>query len=187
MFKRNRPLSYQHIFGKVSYDNEIRYVDDKISELLETTENLCDLNKTVLIITSDHGEALGERGYYGHCDRNKPITLFDEMLHVPLIIWSGSKEILSDISNDLNSREFEEETGLVDIAPLILDILGIDKPKTFMGESPLKLKPFKKPVISQGIQCADPNQIKYLKEGIAIHSYRTNRYKLIYREGHMEL
>jgi arylsulfatase A-like enzyme len=169
------------------YDNGIRYVDDKISELLETIENLCDLNKTVLIITSDHGEALGERGYYGHCGGNKPITLFDEMLHVPLIIWSGSKGILSDISNDLNGREFEEEIGLVDIAPLILDILGIDNPKTFMGESPLKLKPFKKPVISQGIQCADPNQIEYLKEGIKIQSYRTNHYKLIYREGHMEL
>jgi arylsulfatase A-like enzyme len=169
------------------YDNGIRYVDDKISGLLETIENLCDLNKTVLIITSDHGEALGERGYYGHCGGNKPVTLFDEMLHVPLIIWSGSKEILSDISNDLNNREFEEEIGLIDIAPLILDILGIDKPKTFMGESPLKLKPFKKPVISQGIQCADPNQVEYLKNGIAIHSYRTNRYKLIYREGRMEL
>ena len=169
------------------YDDGIKYVDDKISELLENMKDLCDLNKTVLIITSDHGEALGERGYYGHCGGNKPITLFDEMLHVPLIIWSGSKEILSDISNDLNGREFEEEIGLVDIAPLILDILGIDNPKTFMGESPLKSKPFKKPVISQGIQCADPNQIEYLKEGKAIHSYRTNRYKLIYREGRTEL
>jgi len=169
------------------YDNGIRYVDDKIRELLETIENLCDLNKTVLIITSDHGEALGERGYYGHCGGNKPVTLFDEMLHVPLIIWSSSKEILSDISNDLNGREFEEEIELVDIAPLILDILGIDNPKTFMGESPLKSNPFKKPVVSQGIQCADPNQVEYLKKGKAIHSYRTNRYKLIYREGRTEL
>lgn len=169
------------------YDNEIRCVDDQISELLENMKKLCDLNGSILIITSDHGEALGERGYYGHGGRNRPVTLYDEMLHVPLIIWSGSKEILSDISGRLDGKEFGEQVGLVDIAPLILDIFGLNKPTGFMGESPLRLRPFKKPVISQGIQCVDPNQAKYLKDGVVMHSYRTDDYKLIYREDHTEL
>ncbi|CAD6491116.1 MAG: 2,3-bisphosphoglycerate-independent phosphoglycerate mutase [Candidatus Argoarchaeum ethanivorans] len=165
------------------YDNEIRYVDDKIGELLENLESLCDFDKTVLLITADHGQKLGERGYHGHGGANTPVSFFEELIHVPLIIWSKSKDALMDISE---SGEFERQVGLIDIAPTILDILGIPKPKAFMGESLLR-NPLEKPIISQGIQCADPNMIEYLKGGIKIQSYRTNRYKLIYREDRMEL
>jgi arylsulfatase A-like enzyme len=165
------------------YDNEIRYVDDKLGELLENLDSLCDFGKTVLLITADHGQALGERGYYGHGGGNRPIYFFDELIQVPLIIWSKSKEALMDISE---SGEFERQVGLIDIAPTIIDILGIEKQKAFMGESLLR-NPFEKPVISQGIQCAYPNQAKYFKDGIKMQSYRTNHYKLIYKEGGMEL
>lgn len=55
-----------------------------------------------------------------------------------------------------------------------------------MGESLLR-NSCEKTVISQGIQCVDPNEVKYFKEGERIQSYRTNHYKLIYREGHIEL
>jgi len=166
------------------YDNKIKYLDYRIGELLVNLEKLCDLDKTLLIVTGDHGEALGERGYFGHGGRGRSIIFFDEMLHVPLIIWSRSKE---NLINFYKSGEFERQVGLIDIAPTILDMLGIEKPKTFMGESLLR-NPFEKPIISQGIQCIDPNQAKYFKEGVQIHSYRTNYYKLIYREdGHIEL
>jgi arylsulfatase A-like enzyme len=165
------------------YDNEIRYLDDKIGELLENLRALCDLDKTLLLITADHGQKLGERGYHGHGGANTPVSFFDELLHVPLIIWSKSKEALMDISE---SGEVDSLVGLIDIAPTIIDILGIEKPKEFMGESLLR-NSCEKTVISQGIQCVDPNEVKYFKEGERIQSYRTNHYKLIYREGHIEL
>ena len=167
------------------YDNEIRYLDDKIGKLLENLEELCDFNKTLLLITTDHGQKLGERGYHGHGGANTPVSFFDELIHVPLIIWSNSKEVLRDIS-DSGEFDSDRQVWLIDIAPTIIDLLGIEKPKEFMGESLLR-NPVEKPVISQGIQCVKPNEATYFKEGERIQSYRTNHYKLIYREGRIEL
>ncbi len=165
------------------YDNEIRCVNEKIRELMEKLEKLCDLKKTLLIITADHGQALGEREYYGHGGRNMPINFFDELIHIPLIFWSKSKDILTRISNE---REFKTQVGLIDIAPTLMDILDIEKSSDFMGNSVSK-NSSKTTVLSQGIQCTYPNQKKSFKNGITLHCYRTDRYKLICKGKKMEL
>ena len=53
------------------YDGEIRYVDQHVGALLSQLEQLGLKEKTLLILTSDHGESLGERGVIGH---NLPST-----------------------------------------------------------------------------------------------------------------
>ena len=68
-------------FGAL-YDNALRYVDDRIDEIIEWLRHEDQWKDTVLIITGDHGEALSDRGRYGH-PRHYP---YDELLHVPLLI-----------------------------------------------------------------------------------------------------
>jgi arylsulfatase A-like enzyme len=63
------------------YDNCLAYVDGRIGELLGLLAATRDASNTIVVVTSDHGESLGERGYVGH-----GYSLNQELLHVPLII-----------------------------------------------------------------------------------------------------
>lgn len=70
---------------KDAYDGAVAYVDDAIGKLLESLRSRGLLENTIVVVTSDHGEMLGEHGLYLH--RN---CLYREVIHVPLIIaWFG--------------------------------------------------------------------------------------------------
>jgi arylsulfatase A-like enzyme len=64
-----------------AYDGSLAYLDSEVGRLLEELERSDALRNTVVIITSDHGEAFGEHGYTGH-----GASLHTTVLHVPLII-----------------------------------------------------------------------------------------------------
>lgn len=101
------------------YDAEIRYLDEYIGDFIESVTRLPGGNDTLIIITSDHGEAFGEHGYYEH-----PRYLHDELLHVPLIIYHPK----------FNQGTVNEPTSTLDIAPTIYDVVGLNH-KEFPGES----------------------------------------------------
>lgn len=63
------------------YDAEIRYNDMRIGEFLDELRERDLLEKSLLIFTSDHGDAFNEHGYYEH-----PRYLHDEITHVPLLV-----------------------------------------------------------------------------------------------------
>ena len=65
-----------------SYDNSILYTDYFISEVIE---RLRDKNAFVIYV-SDHGESLGEDGFYGHGGEVRP-----EQMKVPLVVWFSDK------------------------------------------------------------------------------------------------
>ena len=65
-----------------SYDNSILYTDYFVSEVIE---RLRDKNAFVIYV-SDHGESLGEQGFYGHGGEVRP-----EQMKVPLIVWFSDK------------------------------------------------------------------------------------------------
>jgi len=164
------------------YDSEIRYVDENLKKLIDYLSEILDFERTILVITSDHGEALGERGVYGHGGCNRKILFTDALLKVPLIFWSENTDIMQNLTYDLEIKEADSNKliGLIDLAPTILDLVNIRPPHSFLGKS---FKNFSRDaIISQGIQCYDPNQQKYFKYGERIHSYRTKKYKLIYYE-----
>lgn len=66
-----------------AYDNCLAFLDRQVGELLTFLANSPDGSNTIVVITSDHGEAFGEHGCYGHgrCGLNR------ELLHVPLIVF----------------------------------------------------------------------------------------------------
>lgn len=108
------------------YDGEIGFVDEQIGVLLTKMKEL-KLDKNLLIIISaDHGEALGEHNrYFIHW------LLYDEIIRVPLVI--KYKKIIPE--GKIINRQVES----IDISPTILEILRINKPKTMQGKSILSL------------------------------------------------
>jgi arylsulfatase A-like enzyme len=63
------------------YDNSLAYLDAQIGKLLGMVDSTRSSRRTVVIITSDHGEGFGEHGTYDH-----GWNLYSEVLHVPLIL-----------------------------------------------------------------------------------------------------
>ncbi|MGD8718576.1 MAG: sulfatase-like hydrolase/transferase [Candidatus Zixiibacteriota bacterium] len=110
------------------YFGELRYVDEELGRVFELLEKRPN---TLVIISSDHGEEFGERFEKGPRD-NYDIrghghghTVFDEVLRVPLIMKFP----------DRRTCKVDAGVGLIDVAPTILDYVGIVKPLSMQGRS----------------------------------------------------
>jgi len=105
------------------YDGEIRYTSEVFKRFFETlgSNGLLGNEKTLLIFTSDHGEEFQEHAGWMHS------KLYRETLHVPLFFyWPGV------IPPD---RVIPGQVRLLDVAPTLLDLLGIDPPPQMQGLS----------------------------------------------------
>ncbi|HUS27012.1 MAG TPA: sulfatase-like hydrolase/transferase [Kofleriaceae bacterium] len=105
------------------YDAELRWTDQQVGRLLDELKRLPSDDHTIIIITSDHGESMGEHsvpvGTHG-------TALYRELLHVPLVFYIPNlppKQIGGAVTN-------------LDVIPTIAQITGIDvKDLTFEGKS----------------------------------------------------
>ena len=104
------------------YDGEIRYVDHHVGILLRKLEELGLKEKTILILTSDHGESLGERGLIGH-----DLALDDYEIRVPLIVRHPALEG--------SHRRVRQQVELVSLLPTVFDLLEVSRHAAFAGES----------------------------------------------------
>ncbi len=111
-------------FGKIkrSYAAEVRYADATFAKLFAAMERLGVLRDTVVVVTADHGEELGEHGLLGHAK-----TVYDEVTRVPLIFWAPGLVPSGAV--------VEDEVSLVDVMPTILELLRIDVPAGLHGVS----------------------------------------------------
>ena len=64
------------------YDGEIRYADTVVGSFLQLLKDLRLYDDALIILTADHGESLGEQGYFFEHGE----YLYDSTLHIPLII-----------------------------------------------------------------------------------------------------
>lgn len=111
-------------FYVARYDAEISYVDQEIGRLLAEMGRQKLLEATLTAFTSDHGESLGEHGYYFNHGRFG----FQTCLHVPLILhWPGRLKPAVD----------EAPVQLLHLAPTLLAAAGVDLPdgRWAQGES----------------------------------------------------
>lgn len=67
------------------YDAEIHYLDARVGELFDLLGEMGLLKNTLFIVTSDHGEQVGEHGHLGH-EANHSLNLYDDLLRVPLVV-----------------------------------------------------------------------------------------------------
>jgi len=107
------------------YDLEVAAVDHAVGELLRDLERRGVADETLVILTADHGEALGERGQIGHVN-----TLYDEVLRVPLVIRSTMNRDHRALSK--SSRRLVTH---VDLAPTILELADVAPWRDMRGES----------------------------------------------------
>lgn len=128
------PESYRDLFKDVpgqeppapreaalAYDQEARYADDHIGPFLGKLAQLGLSDRTIVIITADHGEEFGEHGGMGH-GRN----LYQEVLRVPLVIAAPGL---------LAPAEVTAPVSLLDVAPTVLDLLGLEPIRGHRGVS----------------------------------------------------
>jgi arylsulfatase A-like enzyme len=112
--KRRGESPFEH------YLAEVEWVDEQLGRLLSALDAPALRPRAVLIISADHGEAFDE-----HHSRTHGTTLYDETLHVPLMIRLPSRE----------ARHVDARVGLIDMGPTVLDLAGVDTPGAYMGQS----------------------------------------------------
>jgi len=126
---------------KALYDAEILYMDHYIGHLIDNLKSNDLYNNTLLIVTADHGELLGEHGKSFH-----GTDLYQEELHVPLLIKYPGTEVAPNRT--------DEPVQLNDVFAIILERLGIDKPPDTQGcvpphiEHPLLAEVYPLPAVS---------------------------------------
>lgn len=93
------------------YDGEIHYTDKHLGRLFRELARMPDAERTIIIITADHGDAFREHGFINHGQ-----ALYRELLNVPLIVAIP----------DLPARRVAGPTTPLDILPTVADLAGID-------------------------------------------------------------
>jgi len=134
-FRRKELTEKEFEIFRLLYDVQIYQVDYILSKFLPkiTKENM---KNSCVIITADHGEELEDKKKAGsHSEKLTP-----KLLHVPLIICGG----------ELRPEIIDTKASLIDLAPTILGLLKIEKPKSYKGKSLLRKSQSEK-VIAQGI------------------------------------
>lgn len=158
------------------YDGEVRMADDHVKAVYELLEAEGLLASTVLVVTADHGDELMDHGFVGHASTNWGGTLFDEIVHVPLIIRHPP-----DVPAGLVVEEIVE---LIDVLPSLHQLLDIPATPGLQGKSFLPLlhgnaAGWKNLAFSEncpcGYQCARVPD----KAGIRLVSVRSLDWKLV--------
>lgn len=111
--------------ARALYDSSIAYVDEQLARVLAQVQRLGLEGRTLVVVTSDHGEAFGEQGLAGHG------YLYDSNLHVPLLLaLPGGQQA---------GRRISEQVRSVDIVPTLAELMGFRQPDGLDGESLLPL------------------------------------------------
>jgi len=108
------PLQNTPALRAQPYDAEIAFVDQELKRLLENLTSHGEIDRTVVIVTADHGESLGE-----HQESTHGIFIYNSTLRVPLVfscpsLFQGPR------------RCRDRVVGLVDLRATIEDLLDID-------------------------------------------------------------
>ena len=122
----HKPYAPPERFSQYSpYDGEIAYADEIVGRLIHYLKTHQLYDRSTIVLLSDHGEGLGDHGEQEH-----GLFLYDEAIHVPLIIKQES--------NVGAGRRVRDLVQHVDILPTILDLVKAPVPDTLRGRS---LKP----------------------------------------------
>jgi choline-sulfatase len=121
------PPPYDHEFPQqnsqiAAYDGEIAFADAQLARLLGGLDADHGAAGTLVAVTADHGEGLMQHGYMHH-----GLYLYEEAVRVPLLVsWPGHVP---------PGRRIPGPVELVDVAPTLLRLLGMDVPRAFRGVS----------------------------------------------------
>jgi choline-sulfatase len=160
------PAKERARFGGSGYDAELHYVDESLGQFFGFLRKNGLFDKALIVFLSDHGESLGEHGEATH-----GYFIYQSTLHVPLVIHFPAG------GGPLSAR-VNKPAALVDVAPTVLDFLGIPVPSQFQGQSRLGLfrsqpSPGDAAVYSESLYAHEHYRCSPL------HSLRKGRYKYV--------
>jgi len=112
-----KPQFFEDLYSL--YAAEVSYADHCVGQVIDKLKGLGIYDSTLIIITSDHGESLGE-----HSEATHAYFIYDATVKVPLIFKLPGKR---------QGRKIDDLVGLVDIAPTVCSLLGIDSPPEVQG------------------------------------------------------
>lgn len=126
-----------------AYDDCIASLDERLGQLFDALEQQGVLRDTLVIVTADHGEELGEHGLYGHA-----MSLYRPEIHVPLLLVGPSVP---------HGKQVDRPVGLRDLPATVLDLLGWGPSSPFPGRplarfwtaSPGDERPDAAPILSE--------------------------------------
>jgi arylsulfatase A-like enzyme/Flp pilus assembly protein TadD len=118
------PEPFKSQYRDDPYSGEVAFVDQQLGVLFDALRKNGTLQNTIVIVTADHGEALGEKEEARH-----GFFAYNNTLHVPLILaYPGAVP-----------ARVQENAGHIDIFPTVCDLLGLSAPSQIQGESLLPL------------------------------------------------
>jgi arylsulfatase A-like enzyme len=103
------------------YDGDIHYTDELLGQLLDELDRLGLTDRTLIVLSADHGEQFADHGGYAHG------ALYDEIVHVPFIISGAGVEAAG--------RRAETQVQLLDMYPTVCEIAGVPIPDEAEGRS----------------------------------------------------
>ena len=117
----NPPPPFAARFPDDPYRGEVEYTDSELGKFINFLKEKKLYDNYLIIVAADHGEGLGEHGEMEH-----GMFLYETTVHVPLIIRAP---------RPFARRIVTETVQLVDVAPTVLDLLGIPAPAQWQGRS----------------------------------------------------
>ncbi|WP_224449845.1 sulfatase-like hydrolase/transferase [Haloprofundus salilacus] len=112
------------------YDAECAYADDQFETLVGALEERGVRDETVVCLTADHGELVGEHGHAGH-----PPEFWEGVVRVPFVLDG----VANEDESAYESGTVDGQIRLLDTAPTLADAVGVDAPTAWQGESALEL------------------------------------------------
>lgn len=154
----------------------IKQIDDQFQRVLEHLEASGQLDNTVIIFTSDHGESLGDHGLL-----QKGCRFYEGLVRIPLILsWPG--KFLQNVQRDALVE-------LLDLTSTIVELAGLEQPAYMQGKSLIPLltdatqtDEHREFVRSEYFDALDP----FFTDGVGAFAtmYRNRKYKLSIYHGH---
>jgi arylsulfatase A-like enzyme len=151
------------------YDGELRYVDAELRRLFGTLEERGRLEDTAVVLTADHGEEFMDHGRLGHHPR-----LYDELVHVPLLVWLPPGARREPDASMPPTGRVSGQVSLLDVAPTVTDLLGVEVAPRFGGRSALRESGH--PVVSE---VSNPHGVLKIDERFRRRSVRDEGWKLV--------
>jgi len=153
------PRQLEHLVAR--YDGEIAYIDQVIGELFQNLRQLGLYDRTVILVTADHGDEFYEHHGWGHGH-----SLFNELLRVPLIVRYPA--VFPQGTHLAQSAQH------IDLMPTILELCGIERLDGLSGHSLVGL--VRSPGSTEG---QVPVYSELLQSGSSAFAVQEGRFKLI--------
>jgi arylsulfatase A-like enzyme len=121
--RRDPPVEADIRYVRGTYDAEVAFTDANVGRFIEELKSLGLYDAATIVIVADHGEEFWEHGGFEHGH-----TLYDELVHIPLIIKPPA-------ASGMGARVVTSQVRLLDVMPTVFELLSVEKPESFEGVS----------------------------------------------------